>query len=305
MTQTKPAIQIDGVRLTSPEKVLYREQGLTKRDLAEYYHAVGDRLLAHLEGRPLTLVRCPRGQGAQCFIQRRASDSFPASIRRVRVPMDNGESLHLVVESLEGVLELVQLGALELHTWSARRDRLDRPDRLILDLDPGPGVGFASVVGAALHIRDRLNALGLRSFVKTTGGRGLHVVAPLVRRAGWADVRGFSRALAEELEREAPERFVATSSKAERAGKIFVDYLRNGWAASAVAAFSTRARPGAPVSVPLSWEELSARLDPGSLNVDSVPARLARQRRDPWAGYDGARQWITRDAQAAVGLRPR
>lgn len=303
MTAKQSSIEIAGVRLTSPERVLYQAQGTTKGELAEYYRSVAPRLLPHLVGRPLTLVRCPRGNAKDCFVQRRASDSFPASLRRVEVAMEAGDATYLVAEDLDGVLELVQLGTLELHTWSARRDRLDRPDRLILDLDPGEGVGFAEVAAAAHAVRRRLEELGLRSFAKTTGGRGVHVVAPLVRRSGWDVVREFARALAEQLERAEPERFLAHSSKADRQGKIFIDYLRNGWSATTVAAYSTRARPGATVSVPLRWEEVDGSLDPSSLNIDTVPARLARLRRDPWDGYDNARQWVTRDAEAAVGLR--
>lgn len=302
MTPSKPTIEIAGVRLTSPERVLYEGQGTTKRELAEYYRAVAPHLLPHLSGRPLTLVRCPRGNAHECFVQRRASDSFPACLKRVDVKMEDGEATYLIAEDLEGVLELVQLGTLELHTWSARRDRLDRPDRVIFDLDPGEGVSFRDVAGAARHVRDRLEELGLRSFVKTTGGRGLHVVAPLVRRSGWEMVSGFARALAEEMERAHPDRYLAHASKADRNGRIFIDHLRNGWAATTVAAYSTRARPGATVSVPLRWDELDGALDPAELNVDTVPARLARQRKEPWQGYEGARQWVTRDAQAALGL---
>lgn len=302
MSSTKSAIEVAGVRLSSPDRVLYEDQGTTKRDLAEYYRAVAEWLIPHLAARPLTLLRCPRGHGRECFVQRRASDSFPASLRRVQVTADDEDVAYLTAEDLEGVLELVQLGTLELHTWSARRDRLDRPDRLILDLDPGEGVGFGEVEAAAVEVRDRLAELGLRSYAKTTGGRGIHVVAPLVRRSGWDHVREFARALAEEMERAAPQRYVAQSSRSERRGKIFIDYLRNGWAASAVAAYSTRAREGAPVSVPIHWDELNGTLDPAALNVDTVPGRLARLRRDPWAGYDEARQWVTREARAAVGL---
>lgn len=305
MSSTQGGIEVAGVRLTSPDRVMYEAQGTTKRDLAEYYKAVAGRLIPHLRDRPLTLLRCPRGHVRECFVQRHASDSFPAALRRVEIPGPDEDSTYLIADDLEAVLELVQLGTLELHTWSARRDRLDRPDRLVLDLDPGDSVEFAEVEHAALAVRDRLAELGLRSFVKTTGGRGLHVVAPLVRRSGWEDIRNFARALAEEMAGAAPERYLATASKADRVGRIYIDYLRNGWGASTVAAYSTRARPGAPVSVPLHWSELDGTLDPASFNVDTVPGRVARLKQDPWEGYDGARQWVTREAQAAVGLRRR
>lgn len=302
MSPRTDAVEIEGVRLSSPDRVLFAEQGVTKRQLAEYYVAVADAILPHLAGRPLTLLRCPRGAGEACFVQRRASEGIPDSVRRVEIPDEDGSATHLVVDSLPALLALVQLGVLELHTWGSRRDRLDRPDRMILDLDPAPGLPFPAVVEAALHLRERLGELGLRSFVKTSGGKGLHVVVPLERRHAWDEVRRFSRALAEEMERREPRRYLASAAKAEREGRIFVDYLRNGWAATAVAAFSTRARAGAPVSVPLAWDELDERLDPAELNVRTVPARLARQRTDPWGGYGGLRQRLRREAREALGL---
>jgi bifunctional non-homologous end joining protein LigD len=300
MSPNKPEIEIEGVRLTSPDRVLYDEQGITKRGLAEYYRDMAERILPHLEGRPLTLIRCPRGQGEACFVQRRASESFPASIRRVEVPDGKETATYVVVDSLPGLLELVQLGTLELHTWSARRDRLDRPDRLVLDLDPDPALSFREVAAAARAIRHRLGELGLESFVKTSGGKGVHVVAPLVRRAGWEEVRDFARALAEEMERREPERYIAEASRAERAGKIFIDYLRNAWSASVVAAYSTRAKPGAPVSTPLSWDELDQGVEPGAFTAETLAQRMQRLERDPWEGYGRIRQWITRAAREAV-----
>jgi len=302
MSPQTAAIQIQGVRLTSPDRVLFPEQGTTKRELAEYYREVADHILPHLEGRPLTLLRCPRGPGEQCFVQRRASESVPDFVRRGEVPEldEDGTATYLEVDDLRGLLSLVQLGVLELHTWGARRDRLERPDRMVLDLDPDPSLPFSAVNQAALRLRDRLGELELESFVKTTGGKGLHVVVPLVRRHSWDEVREFARGIAEELERAAPERYLAHSAKADRAGKIFVDYLRNSWSASAVAAYSTRARPGAPVSVPLAWEELTDELDPGALNLSTVPARLKGRRADPWKEYGRTRQWIRKEARQAV-----
>jgi bifunctional non-homologous end joining protein LigD len=301
MARGESAIEVAGVRLTSPDRVLYPEQGITKRELAGYYEAVAEWILPQLRGRPLTLVRCPAGRAKHCFVQRRADEHFPPSLRHVEVPEpDGGSATYVAAESLAGLIGLVQLGVLELHTWGARRDRLERPDRMIFDLDPGPGTGWDDVVTAALEVRERLERLGLRSFVKTTGGKGVHVVAPLLRRHSWDEVRGFAHALAEAMEREAPDRYVAQAAKRKREGRIFVDYLRNGWSASAVAAYSTRSRPGATVSMPVGWDELEAGVRPDDFTVHTAPERLRALGRDPWEGYASVRQGITRAAREAV-----
>jgi bifunctional non-homologous end joining protein LigD len=301
MARASTAIEVAGVRITSPEKVLFEGQGITKRELAEYHAAVAPRLVPELKGRLATLIRCPQGRAKACFVQRRAAAGVPASVRRVEVEEEGERATYLEVGSERALLSLVQLGTLEFHTWSSRTDRLDRPDRMVLDLDPAPDLPFSAVVEAAKELRERLAELGLESFVKTTGGKGLHVVAPLVRRSTFEEVREFARALAEELERRAPDRFLAEASKAERAGRIYVDYLRNAWAASAVAAYSPRAREGAPVSTPLAWEELTPALDPRDLDVRTVPARLRSLRREPWEGYDRLSQSLTVAARRAVG----
>lgn len=303
MSKTQ-AVEIAGVRLTSPDRVLYEEQGITKRELAEYYQRVAEHVLPEVADRPLTLIRCPQGQSRQCFVQRRFSESFPRSVRPVRVEVEGEEETaeHIAVNSLEGIVYLTQIGVLEMHTWGARRDRLDRPDRLVFDLDPDPALPFAAVVEAALRLRERLQQLRLPAFAKTSGGKGLHVVVPLARGSTWDQVRGFSRAVAEQLEASDPDRFVAEASKAERSGRVYVDYLRNAWAASTVAAYSSRAKTGAPVSTPLHWEELDPGLDPAEFNVRTVPARLARSKRDPWATYDQERKSLTREIRARVGL---
>lgn len=295
-------VQIKGVRLSSPDRVLYAEQGITKRELAEYYVAVAKWILPEIKDRPLTLLRCPRGQERECFVQRRMSESFPPSLRPVEVEDEDGGATYLAVSSLEGLLYLVQIGVLELHTWGARRDRLDRPDRLTLDLDPDPALPFSAVIDAAKDVRARLERLGLRSFVKTSGGKGLHVVVPLQRRASWDEVRQFARALAERMEEEAPDRYLSEAAKDERTGRIYVDYLRNAWGASAIASYSTRARTGAPVSTPLAWEELDQALHPSSFTVRTVPDRLRGLRADPWTGFTGARQGLTRSVRVGLGL---
>jgi bifunctional non-homologous end joining protein LigD len=296
-------MQIAGVRVTSPERILYEEQGISKRELAEYYLRIESWVLPELRDRPLTLLRCPSGSEKECFFQRRANDSVPASVRRVPVTVADDEAAeHLAIDSIQGIIALVQMGVLEMHTWGARRDRLDRPDRLVMDLDPAPGLPFSAVIDAALEMRQTLEDLGLVSFVKSTGGKGLHVVAPLVRRNHWDELRAAARALAHAIADGNPERYLATSSKAERRGRIFLDYMRNAPGATAIASYSTRARPGAPVSLPLGWDELDAGFDPGEWTLRTVPDRLESISVSPWAGYDGTRQSITRAMMDALEI---
>lgn len=301
MARTREETEVGGVRLTHPDRVVYPEQGITKRELAEYYRAVAERMLPHVRGRPLTLVRCPAGARKECFYQRRAGRGTPAALGRVQVPVQGKRETYLTADTVQALLSLVQLGVLELHVWGARRDRLDRPDRMILDLDPGADVPWEAVVDGAVRVRERLSALGLESFVKTSGGKGLHVVAPLARRHPWEVVRELSRAVAEEVAREAPERFLTSASREEREGKIYLDYLRNAWSASAVAPYSTRSRPGAPVSFPLSWEEVQSGVRPEDFTVRTVPERV-RSGEDPWKGMAGLRQGITRRMLSRLGI---
>lgn len=304
MSKSNDAIEIEGVRLSSPGKVLYDEQGITKRELAEYYCSVAEWMVPHVADRALTLIRCPQGQEKYCFVQRRVSESFPEYIDRVTVEVEGeeGEAVHIAVGSVRGILYLVQIGVLEIHTWGSRRDRLDRPDRMVLDLDPDASLPFSAVIDAALQIRARLAGLGLESFVKTTGGKGLHVVVPLARGASWDQVNAFSRALAGEMVAQDPGRYLAESSKAERSGKIYLDYLRNAYSATAVAPYSTRARPGAPVSTPVTWDELEAGLAPNDFTVLTVPDRLKSLNGDPWAAYPTTQQRLTKAVRAALAV---
>ncbi|CAN5729705.1 DNA ligase D [soil metagenome] len=298
----KPSNRIAGIALSNADRVLYPEQGLTKRDLALYYEAVADWILPHVQGRPLSLVRCPQGREKHCFYQKHLTDGMPDPLRGIEVS-EPGEAddLYVAADDLPGLVSLVQFGVLELHPWGSREDRLDRPDRIVLDLDPGDGVTWPEVKAAAVHLRAMLDDLGLESFLRTTGGKGLHLVVPLVRRSSWDEVRAFSRDLARRMEREDRDRFVSSSSKAKRKGRIYVDYLRNGRGATAIASYSTRARPGAPVATPLRWEELGGLKDPAAFTVETVPARLRTLDVDPWDGFFGHRQVLTKDMRERAG----
>lgn len=295
-------VNIAGVAISNPEKILYPEQGVTKGALVEYYAAVADRILPFVAGRPLTIVRCPQGRGHKCFYQKHLNESVPAPVRGVAVKEKEGEGRYLVIDDLAGLITLVQLGALEFHPWGAREDRLERPDMVIFDLDPDPEVVWEAVIHCARRLHQRLGQLGLRSFLKTSGGKGLHVVVPLLRRAEWEEVKAFARGVAEDLAREEPGRYVTSMAKAKRQGRIFIDFFRNSRGATSVAPYSTRARPGAPVSTPLHWEELTVGTGPADYTVGNLSRRLARLGSDPWGDFFTVRQSITKAMRQELGL---
>lgn len=290
----REAVEIDGVRVTSPDKVLYAEQGITKRALAEYYLAVAETMLPHVAHRPITLVRCPTGAEKKCFYQRHAGSGVPAELAQIEVPGFKESGAYLYIKDRKGLVALVQMGVLEIHPWGVRVDRPDRPDRVIFDLDPGEGLAVRDVVAAALEVKQALEARGLRSLVKTTGGKGLHVIVPLERRHDWPQVKAFAKAVAEEMAARDPSRYLSRMSIAERVGRVFVDYLRNDPTATAVAPYSTRARPGAPVATPLRWDEVTPELDPRRFTIETVPERLSAPDADPWADIAGMRQRLPR-----------
>jgi bifunctional non-homologous end joining protein LigD len=291
--------EIAGIKLSHPDRILYPDQGITKCELARYYEEIADWIMPHLEERPLTLVRCPEGHKKQCFYQRHTRESLDPAIHPIKVK-ERGKTVNYVaVDSLSGLIALVQMGVLELHTWGSRKDRIERPDRLVFDLDPDPSVSWKELKKAAQTLRSRLSDLGLPAFLKTTGGKGLHVIVPTTPKRDWNFVKDFCKAVAESMVRSAPDQYTATMSKAKRKGKIFIDYLRNARTASAVCAYSTRARSGAPVSVPLDWEELTKDLR-SAFTVRNVPRRLAGQRKDPWADYESARVPINQDMMKRI-----
>jgi bifunctional non-homologous end joining protein LigD len=281
------AREFKGVRLSSPDKILYEEQGITKSQLADYYLAVAQRMLPHVAHRPVTLVRCPTGSEKKCFYQRHAASGVLPQLKEILVP--GFDEPYLYIEDEAGLVAAVQMGTLELHPWGVTVERPDRPDRLIFDLDPSEGLGFDAVVSAALDVRDRLAALGLQSFAKTTGGKGLHVVVPILPETEWRAAKAFTRKLAERMSEERPDLYLARISKAEREGRIFIDYLRNDPTSTAVGPYSTRSRPGAPVSLPIEWHQVAPGLDPTGHNVRTVPGIIA-DTRDPWAGMFDVRQ---------------
>jgi bifunctional non-homologous end joining protein LigD len=279
--------------------------GPTKLELVLYYARVGDWMLPELVNRPVSLVRCPSGKSADCFFQRHAMTGMPEMIRTIPLREEGSKKRadYLYIEDARGLLALAQFGAVEFHSWGCRIDQPERPDRIVFDLDPDEGLPWREVVSAAHHIADLLRGLGLVPFLKTTGGKGLHVVVPIARRQGWPEVRRFCEAFARQQAEQAPRRFTANMAKRERRGRIYLDYLRNARSATAVAAYSLRARPGVPASVPLAWDELSAIDDPADLNYATVPQRLEAGVADPWAGIDQAARALTKDMERALQKR--
>jgi bifunctional non-homologous end joining protein LigD len=298
---TGKPVEIAGVRFTNPGRVLFHEAGITKKDLALFYQSIADRVLPHIQGRPLTLVRCPEGTAKPCFYMKHSEVSAPPALRMVDVQEKAKVSQYLVADDLAGLVSLVQISVLEIHTSNSVADRPDVCDRVVFDLDPDPEVPWDRVVEAAILLKTRLHTLDLESFVKTTGGKGLHVVVPLRPSVPWDDAFPFSMALAEGLANRAPKAFTTVMSKAQRKGLILIDTLRNRRGSTSVAAYSTRARPQGPLSVPVAWEELGPKLRSDHFTVATLPARLAALE-DPWAAYFKTRQRITAAMKRELGV---
>jgi bifunctional non-homologous end joining protein LigD len=277
---------VAGVTLSHPDKVLYPEQDLTKLDLATYYEQISAWMLPQVVGRPISLVRCPAGEGKACFFQRHAGSGNSKAIREFKVAGKGDGQAFITIDDVEGLVALVQMGVLEIHAWGARADKPDLPDRIVFDFDPHEDVSWSRIKGAALEMRRRLSDIKLESFLKTTGGKGLHVVVPIARKPDWDTVKSFAHAMAQLMADDMPKFFTTNSRKAERVGRIFIDYLRNDQTASAIAPYSTRARQGAPVSVPLGWDELEKLAGPNSFMTSSVLRRIKTLKADPWKDID-------------------
>ncbi|HVI53829.1 MAG TPA: non-homologous end-joining DNA ligase [Luteibacter sp.] len=284
---------VDGIAISHPDREVFGQGGPTKGDVATYYEAVAPLMLPELRGRPLSVVRCPRGTSGACFFQKHHADALGKHVKAVSLKeKDGADAQYLYVDDVEGLLELVQMNALEFHPWGARVDNPDQPDRLIFDIDPAKGVDWKTVVACARDIRERLQANGLESFVRASGGKGLHVVAPLRRGPSWEAVKAFCEGMADAMVADAPTRYIAEASKARREGLIFIDWLRNTRGATSVAGWSLRARPGAPVAMPLRWEEIARLKTGGAFDVKRALKRAASLEADPWEGIASLEQTL-------------
>ncbi len=305
---TSGAVEIKGVELTHPERILYPEQGVTKLALARYYESIHEWLLPWLAHRPLVLLRCPEGrpegnEHKACFYQKHLPKTQAGSVPRVAIREEDGMGEYVYVRSLADILALVQHDVLELHAWGCRVEDIEHPDLLVFDLDPAPDVAWAEVLRTARGLRERLQQLGLTAFPRTTGGKGLHLVVPLKPQADWHAVKEFAKAVAEQHARDEPRLLTTHMSLAKRRGKIFLDYLRNARGSTAIASYSPRARPRAPVAVPLRWDELSPALRSGHYTVETLPRRLAALKADPWEGFFEAAVPLNADRLKAAGVK--
>jgi bifunctional non-homologous end joining protein LigD len=290
--------EVAGVRLSNPDRVYFPDLGITKRELARYYETMAERAVPALSNRPLSLVRCPDGIEQPCFFQKHVGQGVSDQVGRVVI--EKGESPYAVVKDLAGIISLVQYAAIEFHVWGARADRIESPDLLVFDLDPDPALPWRPVADTARVLRELLADLGLVAFLRTTGGKGLHVVAPIQRRPSWETVKSFTHAVASRLVREAPDRFTTNIAKRQRRGKILLDYLRNQRDATAIASYSVLKRPGAPVAMPIDWDELGSRTGPPVFGLREAPARLELP--DPWKDFEASRRPLTAQAIRRAAL---
>lgn len=273
------------VTLTHPDRIYWPDAGVTKEGLADYYAEVWPKISPFIVDRPLALLRAPGGIEEQTFFQKHGWRGMNKAIGLMDDPNDKTDEKNIVIHDLDGLMGLVQSGVLEIHPWGSAAKNLEKPDMIIMDLDPGDGVSWSRVIEAALEVKRRMEAAGLAAFLKTSGGKGLHVVTPLKPSAGWDAVKDFAKSIADDMAEDEPERYVSTITKSKRKGKILIDYLRNGRGNTAVAPYSTRARKGAPVSMPLEWDELSDAIGPAHFTVLNAPQRLTSLKKDPWEDF--------------------
>jgi bifunctional non-homologous end joining protein LigD len=299
LREDKPAAQIhiekpQSILLTHPDKVIYAKEALTKNDLAQYYQKISEFMLPHLQERPLSILRCPSGTSQGCFFQKNYKEGNSDSIHCIRVKEKTKTACYIAVDSEDSLRGLVQMGSIEIHPWNSRQTDLEKPDQMVLDFDPGPGVAWQKVIDASFELKSLLDDLKLKSFVKLTGGKGIHVHVPLEPMQTWEQVRGFAKFLADQMEKQHPSHYVTEMSKKLRPKKIFIDYLRNSHGATAVAPYSLRAKETSAVAMPLTWQELKKMPSSAAFTLDLALKKIAQRKTDPWAEYFDIRQNISK-----------
>ncbi|MEB0079134.1 DNA ligase D [Pseudomonas sp. CCI3.2] len=292
---------VAGVGISHPDRIVDNESGTQKIQVAQFYEAIADWILPHLKQRPVALLRCPEGISGEQFFQKHADQLAIPNIKQLVPGLDPGHAPLMEIDRVRALVGAAQMGTLEFHTWGATRDKIETPDRIVLDLDPDPALPWRSMLEATQMTLSVLDELGLQAFLKTSGGKGMHIIVPLARHADWDTVKAFAKAIAQFISKQLPERFTATMGPKNRVGKIFIDYLRNTRGGSTVSAYSARARPGLPVSVPISRDELSELKSAQQWTVGTIEQRLDGLKNDPWAGYKN-RQRISHKMWVQLGV---
>jgi len=298
--KSKGKIEVAGVGISHPDRIIDSESGTQKIELAQFYQAIADWILPHLDQRPVALLRCPEGVEGEQFFQKHSEQLAIPHIKQLEPGLDPGHARLMEIDTVQALVGAAQMGTIEFHTWGATSDKIETPDRIILDLDPDPALPWRSMIEATQLTLSVLDELGLEAFLKTSGGKGMHIIVPLARQADWDTVKAFAKAIAQYVTQQLPERFTATMGPKNRVGKIFIDYLRNTRGGSTVTAYSVRARPGLPVSVPISRDELEGLKSAQQWNVGNLQERLEGLKTDPWAGYKN-RQRITKKMWERLG----
>ncbi|WP_459202895.1 DNA ligase D, partial [Pseudomonas fragariae (ex Marin et al. 2024)] len=295
-------VDVAGTGISHPDRVIDSKSGTSKIELAQFYQSIADWILPYLNKRPVALLRCPEGIDGEQFFQKHAEHLAIPHIRQLDRALDPGHAALMEIDSVPALVGAAQMGAIELHTWGATRDKIETPDHFVLDLDPDPALPWRSMIEATQMVLAVLEELGLEAFLKTSGGKGMHIIVPLARQADWDTVKAFAKAIAEFASRQLPERFTATMGPKNRVGKIFIDYLRNSRGGSTVTAYSVRARPGLPVSVPIALDELAGLKSSAQWDITNLEQRLKRLKDDPWAGYSNRRK-ITQKMWKQLGAK--
>ncbi|ESQ84123.1 hypothetical protein AEAC466_10275 [Asticcacaulis sp. AC466] len=294
--------EVAGIRISHPDRIIFPALGVTKLQLAEYYHSVADHMLPYVINRPISMLRCPEGVSDTCFFQRHIGRGEMKHLYDTGVKVKGRDEDYVMIKDVSGLISMVQWGVIEVHPWGAMAAKPDTPNQIIFDLDPDPETPWEAVIEGVRDVKTRLDEFGLVSFLKTTGGKGLHIVVPLTPKHTWATIKPFTKAIAQSMAHDAPGRYIAVATKAARKGKIFVDYLRNDLTATAVAPFAVRAREGAGVATPLFWDELSAKLKPYDYNIGTLAERLAQLKSDPWADFLSTQQTIDEAILRALNI---